>query len=125
LLLFYGGYDMDTILHTGFASIEFMCRGFLGVDGHAYRERAQIASPIRHIDPGYPPSFIFSGERDKLHPQSVDFERALTAAGVEHRTLFFDGKRDPEAFHGFISAYFLRPARIAMKAALEFLDGLK
>lgn len=122
LLLFYGAYDMDTVLHTGFTRIEFMARGFLGEDADLYRERARVASPTRHVDAGYPPSFLFSGEGDNLHSQSVDFDRALTAAGVPHRTLFFDRTMHPEAIHGFLSAFFFSCTGLAMKAALEFME---
>ena len=41
LILFYGAYDMDTVLHTGFKGIKFMAEGFLGKDPLLYRERAQ------------------------------------------------------------------------------------
>lgn len=121
LILFYGAYDMDTVLHTGFKGIKFMAEGFLGKDPLLYRERAQVASPARHVDAGYPPAFIFSGERDYLHSQSVDFDRALTSVGAPHRTLFFDRTLHPEAIHGFLSAFFFSCTGLAMKAALEFM----
>jgi len=125
LLLFYGAFDMEDVLTTGFTSIDFMCRGFFGKDPEKYRECAQVASPIRHLDAGFPPSFICSGERDKLHSQSVSFDRALTAAGVPHRVLFFEEEEYPEAFHGFLNAYFLGCARLAMKESLEFMADLQ
>ncbi|MBM3957792.1 MAG: hypothetical protein FJ313_07060 [Gemmatimonadetes bacterium] len=96
----------------------------MGRDPAVYNRRADTASPARHVAGSYPPSIIFSGERDRLHPQSVEFDRALTAAGVEHRTLFFDRTMHPEAIHGFLNFFFLGCAGIAMEAAVRFMDEM-
>jgi acetyl esterase/lipase len=123
LLLFCGVYDMETVLETPFPNIRIITQVFLGRDPRVFAERAQAASPIRHLDAGYPPAFICSSERDKLYTQSVAFDEALTAARVPHEALFFDLQRYPRAPHGFLSLYFLKCTRIAIGEALRFLDS--
>ena len=124
LLLFYGVYDMETVLETGFPMINLMCRGFFGYDPQVYSARAQIASPIRNITRSFPPSLIVSGEKDSLHTESLAFDRALSEAGVPHKALYFSKKRHPLAMHhhGFISFPGVKCGRVAMKEAYSFLD---
>lgn len=127
LVLYYGAYDMATVLDTGFAGIKMMSGGFFGYDPQVYAARAAVASPMRHTAPGFPPSFLVSGERDNLHSQSVAFDRVLTEEGVPHRSLFFSRAEYPRAYsgHGFVSAPFLKCSRIARRETCEFLAGLR
>ncbi len=124
LVLFYGAYDMETVLDTSFPSIELMSKGFFGYEPQVYEARARIASPQRHVTAGYPPAFLASGERDGLHTQSVAFDRALSEEGVPHRTLFFLKKEHPLAYlwHGFISVPHFKCSRIARREACAFMD---
>jgi acetyl esterase/lipase len=124
LVLFYGAYDMETVLDTGFPNIELMSKGFFGYEPQVYEARAQIASPQRHVTGRYPPAFITSGERDSLHPQSVAFDLALSDAGVQHRTLFFLKKEHPLAYlwHGFVSVPHFKCSRMARREACAFMD---
>ena len=124
LLLFYGAYDMETVLDTGFPMIGFVSKGFFGDDPQVYQARAEIASPQRHITKSFPPSYITSGARDSLHPESVEFDRVLTEAGVPHRVRFFARKEHPFAYtwHGFVSVPYFKCSRIARKEACEFLE---
>lgn len=125
LLLFYGAYDMEDVLATGFPLIKRLSEGFFGEDPELYRQRAQVASPARHVGSDYPSSFLFSSEKDPLHSESVAFEQILNGAGVPTRTLYFSKNEHPLAIHGFLSAFFLRCSRESMREALGFLDGLK
>jgi len=127
LLLFYGSYDIETVLETDFPMIEEVCHSYFGSDPQVYKARAEIASPIRHVTKSFPPALLISGEKDSLHSQSVAFERVLTEAGVPHRALLFSREEYPLAQHGhgFVSFPFLRCARIAMKEAYAFLDELR
>ena len=124
LLLFYGTYDLDTVLETGFPMIDVMCHSYFGSDPQVYKARAEIASPMRHVTKSFPPALLISGEKDGLHPQSVAFDRSLTEAGVPHRALFFNRDKYPLALHshGFATFPFLRCSRIAMKEAYAFLN---
>jgi acetyl esterase/lipase len=127
LLLFYGAYDMETVLETGFPMIGLMSRGFFGYDPQVYAARAEIASPMRNLTRSFPPALLVSGEKDHLHSQSVAFDEALTAAGVPHQVLFFTRKKHPVALHhhGFVSFTGVKCSRMAMKKAYAFLDDLR
>lgn len=123
LLLFYGAYDMETVLDTGFPMINMMSKGFFGYDPQVYEARVRTASPQRHISEGYPPAFLTSGERDSLHSQSLAFERILDGAGVPHRSVFFTKKEHPLAYtwHGFASVPFFKCSRVARAEACQFI----
>ncbi len=46
-------------------------------------------SVLGHVTSDFPPTFISSGNRDPITPQSYALEGALRALGVEVDTLFF------------------------------------
>ncbi len=121
LVLFYGVYDFETVLETGFPDIYFITHVIMGEDEDLYKKRAALASPLRLVNESYPPSFICSSERDYLHPESVRFARAIQSSGVECEALFFDIEKYPHAHHGFITAYFFECTRIAMEKSVNFM----
>lgn len=127
LVLYYGAYDMETVLDTGFGGIEMMAKGFFGHDPQVFAARAALASPLKHVTEEFPPAFLASGERDRLHSQSLAFERVLTEKGVPHESVFFTTAEYPHAYsgHGFVSAPFLKCSRIARSRTCEFLEGLR
>ncbi len=127
LVLYYGAYDMETVLDTGFGGIEMMLRGFFGYDPQVYAARAAVASPLRHITGSFPPSLLAFGWRDNLRTESLALDRVLTEKGVPHRTLFFSREEYPRSYtgHGFVSVPFLKCSRIARKETCEFLAGLR
>jgi acetyl esterase/lipase len=122
LILFYGAYDCETILTTGFPFIRMMMEAFLSRDPALFKERAMSASPIRHISPAYPPCFITYAQKDKLASESVAFVRELEARGVEHVTMPFPPSDCRIIPHGFMNLFWRRSARRAMAAAVAFLD---
>ena len=75
LLLFYGAFDMDAMLATGFPFIKVFYRALCGEGARARAERADIASTLRHLSPGYPPSFITCGDNDPLLSESIRASR--------------------------------------------------
>lgn len=121
ILLFYGLYDFDTALDTGFSQIETMAHGFMGADPLVYEQRASVASSIRHLDEQFPPSLLVSGEEDLLHPETVAFEKELERVGVEHETIYIEKSWYHGGSHGFLMAFFLPSARRATSAAVRFL----
>ncbi len=125
LLLFYGIYDLEKVMATGFPMVGKMARDFLGSDPEGFHHRAALASPLRHVGPGWPPTFLCSSDLDPLHPQSVEMAGALTAAGVKHRTVFLDGRAYPHAYHGFLVFWNRRASRLVMDEAIRFLDGVR
>jgi acetyl esterase/lipase len=126
LLLFYGFYDLETVMQTDFPTATEVCAGYFGSDPQVFPERARIASPARHVPGSFPPALLISGEKDGLHPESVAFDRVLTEKEVPHQALFFSRERYPLALHshGFATFPFLRCARIALKGSYEFLEEM-
>jgi acetyl esterase/lipase len=82
-----------------------------------FREAAQAASPLAHVSAGAPPCLIVHGERDELVPlgQSLKFDAALRAAGVESTLVVLEGGRHTPS---------LDRGSAAGKALLEFLDRM-
>jgi acetyl esterase/lipase len=123
LLLFYGTYDFNTAVKTGFPLITHFARGFLGHDPEEYREAGIICSTLDHLTPQFPPSILVSGGKDHLHTESVAFSKELERMGVDHEECFFPKDEFPEAFHGFINLFFLRCTDIAINRSLEFMKA--
>jgi acetyl esterase len=121
LLLFYGVYDCETVLDTGFPFVRMMLEAFLSRDPVLFKKRAELASPIRHITPRYPPCFITWADKDKLAGESVAFGRELEARGVEHEMLSFPPGECRFIPHGYLSLFWRRSAKRAMEAAKKFL----
>ncbi len=122
LLLFYGVYDFETVVHTGFPFIRIYAESLLGTEQEQFRENARLASPMQHISDGLPPVFLCAGERDKLFPQTAAYADALKAHGVRCQTLFLYKSRS--AHHGFLFFRWLKPSRRAFTAVAEYLRDL-
>ena len=60
-----------------------------------FREAAQVASPLAHVSAGDPPCLIVHSEHDERVPlsQSLKFDAALRAAGVESTLVVLEGAR--------------------------------
>jgi acetyl esterase/lipase len=80
-----------------------------------FREAAQAASPLAHVSAGDPPCLIVHGAHDEVVPlsQSLKFDAALRAAGVESTLVVLEGGRHTPS---------LDRGSAAGKALLEFLD---
>jgi acetyl esterase/lipase len=59
------------------------------------------ASPIEHIGKGLPPLLLIQGTQDELYPGTLAYERALTAAGIEHELVVLDGA--PHGMENWVS----------------------
>lgn len=79
-----------------------------------FREAAQRASPLAHVASGGPPVLVVHGRRDTTVPpeQSVQFDAALKAAGIDSRLVMLDAAHDLP----------LDRTSAAGVALLEFLD---
>jgi acetyl esterase/lipase len=79
-----------------------------------FREAAQRASPLAHVAAGGPPVLVVHGRRDTTVPpeQSVQFDAALKAAGIDSRLMLLDASHDMP----------LGRSSAAGVALLEFLD---
>jgi acetyl esterase/lipase len=122
LLLFYGAYDMDAMVGTGFPFTKILYRACFGKDAETCKLGADIMSPLRHLTSEYPPSFITCGGSDPLLPESQAFTKALEELGVPHRDLYFMKPEYPYVNHGFLNFYFFKSARVAMRESIAFLQ---
>lgn len=88
------------------------------VDYVAEGER-RLASPVSHVDPGDPPTFLAHGGQDQISPseQSVLLADRLEEAGVPHRLVEL-----PWARHGFDGAWGSWDAQIVRHELGEFLE---
>lgn len=126
LLLFYGAYDFATVVGTNFPFGRLLTRGFLGEEGAERTRGEEAASPARHVGRGFPPCYLTAGGWDPMRSESVAFDEVLSEAGIPHRTRIFPRTvRYLDGNHGFLNVPFSPCSRIAMREALEFLDGLK
>jgi acetyl esterase len=126
LLLFYGVFDFDTVVHTRFPFGKLLVRGFLGEEGEEYQRRVEVASPARHVGADYPPAYIAAGGWDPLCSESMAFDEILTRAGVPHRTHIFPRTmKYLDGNHGYLNFPFSTCSRISMQESMEFLDSLK
>lgn len=125
LVLFYGAFDLETLAETGFPFVRMMLRSFLSRDPVLFRQRAQEASPLRHISPTYPPCFICYSLNDPLHTESEAFARELELEGVEHDVLAVPRGECRLIPHGFVMIFWRKCAKRAMEAAIGFLDAKK
>jgi acetyl esterase len=125
LLLFYGLYDFDTVMHTGFPFIGTYVRNFLSDDrDRPFAERAGLLSPIRYVTNTLPAMFLCSGEKDSLWLQSVQYAQALRNKGIKTRTLFLGKSVYPDAHHGFLYFADRQCTKRAFQEAARFLHDI-
>jgi acetyl esterase/lipase len=123
LVLYYGAYDLNTILDTTFPLIKESVLAYTGtIDLNRYELAGQI-SPLHHITDSYPPVFLSSGEVDALHEsQTVAMIRKLESIGIKHEELLFD-KSVSLASHGFHVYAERECAMEALNSAVQFLKN--
>ena len=122
LLLFYGAYDMDAMLTTGFPFIKTFYAACFGKDPETGRPMADIASTLRHLTGDYPPSFISCGGSDPLLPESRALSAALDELGVPHRDLYLTRPGYRRVRHGYLSFRFFEASRVGMRESIGFLN---
>lgn len=119
-LLFYGGYNMETIIDTGFFMIKTMVKSFTGVKKISeYKLKDQI-SPVHHITENFPPAFITVGERDHLYSQSLELIDVLELKERPYEKLLFD-KNIKNANHAFLNFYYRDCTKQAFSEMIRFL----
>lgn len=124
-ILFSGPYDPTTVNYDselfGFFMRTVMwsysgTRAFLDDEAFLYTALPQ------HVDGDYPPSFVSTGPADPLLAQNEEWVEALTAAGVDVTTLFFDAATTPDTVgHEYQLALDTPQAQQAMIEQVAFL----
>lgn len=102
LILFYGVFNMETMLDTGFPNIKAL--GTACIEGGLQNTDAlKKYSPINYDLSNFAPCFLASGEVDKLHSsQSATMLKKLKESGIKTEHLFFS-KREYKAMHAYMT----------------------
>lgn len=124
LFLFYGVYNFETVRATKYPRINLYMDTLFGNKKKENKEKMYAFSPINFIDKNFPPTFLASGEIDKLHSsQSKAFADKLSCSGVKTQTEFFE-KNIRLARHGFMTFDNLNTTQIIYKKIDEFLEWI-
>jgi acetyl esterase/lipase len=122
LLLFYGVFDCETVQETRFPMTRYIMSGYLSRDQKVVEESEEIASPLRHVLPGFPDCYMATSEVDPLHSETLAFKRVLEEKGVAFDYLNLPKEEYPFTQHGFLNFWWAPAARKSMRGALDFLQ---
>jgi len=120
-ILICGGYNMETIVDSGFRMIKTMVKSYCGTRKPAESPLREEISPIHHITEDFPPAFITVGERDKLFGQSVELIELLDKKGLEYDKMLFS-REVRAAKHAFLHRYYRDCSKKTYKAIIEFMN---
>ena len=121
-LLIYGGYNMESIINSGFFMIKTMVKSYIGTNNPSeYKLKDQI-SPVHHISKEFPPSFITAGERDPLYGQTVELIEVLKKKGRSYTELLFD-RNVKNAKHAFVNFNYRDCSKKAYEGMINFLKS--
>ncbi|KOG13828.1 hypothetical protein ADK34_30215 [Streptomyces viridochromogenes] len=91
VLNFYGTTDFDDVTANATAPgpIRQATQEYTGGTKAQHPDRRHASLPVHHVRPGLPPTLTIQGEDDRLIPVSRMhlLDKALTDAGVEHRSV--------------------------------------
>lgn len=127
-VLFSGPYDPTTVDYDndlfGFYMRTVMW-SYSGTKTFLDDETFLYAALPQHVDAAYPPTFVSTGPTDPLLGQNEEWVAALTAAGVDVTTLFFDAESTPETVgHEYQLALDTPQAKRAMIEQVAFLRAV-
>ncbi len=122
--LLCGAFDLSSAAQVRSPNISGYLMGLFGVGElqEITPEQWEQISPLRHITPGFPPSFLTHARADGLFPQSVDMAGALEHNRVRHICLFLD-ERDNAYFHDYQMVYFFPVYKKSIRAMTDFFHG--
>lgn len=123
LLLFYGVYDLNTMVSSRFPRIRTYGKAVLRGKIKDKEENSKY-SPINYVNKDFPPCFMASGEIDKLHQsQSKQMNIKLKENNVKVNTLFFE-KEELRAMHAYMVFDGLQTNIVTLEKANEFLKEI-
>ena len=121
--LYYGVYDFNNIANDPSPILTSLDEYFKSVCDDVQGLYSSI-STISYMTKNYPPTFLTSGEIDKLHHQTELMNDELKRNDVEVEYLNFEKNRQ-DARHAFLNAPFLKSAREAYKTLMDFFEKHK
>jgi acetyl esterase/lipase len=122
VLLYNGVLNLENAQQTGFRNMTTFLWSYTGNKDYMHDPRLRDMSPVFQITPDYPPTFISSGEVDKLHPQSVEMANKLEQAEVEVNRMFFNDSH-PAAGHEYQRKLYLEEAQYSFEKMIGFLEA--
>ncbi len=103
MVLFYGVFNMRTVVNTGFPYIKQYVKSVLPKNISNPSYYLTTISPTHYVHPSLPPVFMASGAIDKLHKsQSLHYLHKLKQSGIDVTHVFFT-ESDKSAQHRFIN----------------------
>ena len=120
--LLCGAFDLKSAVQVRSPNISGYLLGLLGVGELKQVTDWDRLSPVRHITPQFPPSFLTHARADGLFPQSVELARELERCRVRHSCLFLDG-RDNAYFHDYQMMYFFPVYQKGIRAMTDFFHS--
>lgn len=121
---FYGVYNLETALNTGFKHIETYMSSIVPPSVKNYHERLKEISPVNYISSKIPPTLICSGQTDKLNnTQSQQYAQILQDNGIRVEALIFP-KEFVAAKHKFITFDTNEAAKLSFEAFSNFIRSL-
>ena len=121
--LYYGVFDFNDLAHDPSSILTNLDEYFKSVCDDVQRLYKSI-STTTYMTKNYPPTFLTSGEIDKLHFQTEVMHEKLKQNNIEVEYLSFEKSRQ-DARHAFLNAPFLKSARQAYKNLMDFFERHK
>jgi len=102
-ILASGAFDLASVDLSGDYGwfVRTVLWAYTGVRDFMNDARFELASVPQHVGPGFPPTYITSGNGDPLAPQAVALASRLVAQGVDTESLFFPATREPALPHEY------------------------
>jgi acetyl esterase/lipase len=123
VILYCGAYDLKRLDLDGElrSFLRTVLWSYSGTRAFQCDPRFSTFSVLSFVTARFPPTFISSGNRDPITPQSRALEAALRARGVPVDALFFPDEYRPGLEHEYQFDLDTEAARIALERSLAFL----
>jgi len=121
-ILFYGAYDLNSIIFTDFPNIKTYINGIIDIDGPTAPSYLKKYSPVTYVTNNFPATFMSSGAIDPLHEsQSMVFSDMLKKRNVKLNKLFFEPE-EFRAMHAYMIVDGLKTTEMTFEGVEAFLN---
>lgn len=123
IVLFYGAYDIETVMKGNFPLKDKIIPAYLG-KYFDDPKTLETASPARFVTNKFPRAFLCCSENDPLFKETKNLYNKIRDANVYAQKLFFSKGEYREAGHGFLNFYKEEYSKIAFEKSLKFIKYL-
>jgi len=121
-LLFYGVYDLNSVVFTGFPNIKAYINAITDLNGPTAPAYLKKYSPITYTTGNFPATFMSSGAIDPLHEsQSMVFSEMLKKKNVKLKKVFFEPE-EYRAMHAYLVVDGLKTTELTFEGVEAFLN---